>query len=179
MCMPARASVPPLPRARSAIGTSGPAGAKMIAESSSSGASSPARPAHSAPSSRARSACLAPRVNTNTRLPRCNAIWITMCAEAPKPYNPSTSPSLAPESRSALNPITPPHNRGATATSSYPSGSRWANPSGTVRYSAKPPSTSYPVKRARSHRFSRPLRQDRHSPHVLYSHGMPTRSPTR
>ena len=51
MWMPAQTTVPPLPRARRAAGTSSPAGAKMIAASSSSGGV-PA-PAHSTPSERA------------------------------------------------------------------------------------------------------------------------------
>ena len=51
MWIPAQTTVPPFATARSAAGTSSPAGAKMIAASSSSGGGPP--PAHSAPSERA------------------------------------------------------------------------------------------------------------------------------
>ena len=45
--------------------------------------------------------------------------------------------------------------------------------------SAYPPSTWNPVKRPDSHRFSWPRRQYGQSPSVEYSHGTPTRSPSR
>ena len=49
MWIPAHTTVPPGAVARSAAGTSSPAGAKMIAASSGSGPSAIASPAHSAP----------------------------------------------------------------------------------------------------------------------------------
>ena len=45
--------------------------------------------------------------------------------------------------------------------------------------SAKPPSTSHPVKRASTQRFSRPARHIAQLPQVQASHGTPTRAPTR
>src|SRR5262249_33963874 len=56
MWIPAQITAPPLATARNAAGTSGPAGAKMIAASSSSGAGRSDGPAQSAPSSRANAA---------------------------------------------------------------------------------------------------------------------------
>ena len=52
--MPAHTTVPPRSTARSAAGTSAPAGAKMIAASRGSGGSASDGPAHAAPSSRAK-----------------------------------------------------------------------------------------------------------------------------
>ena len=87
MWIPAHTTVPPGAVARSAAGTSGPAGAKMIAASSGSGPGAMASPAHSAPRDRAR-ACApwsSARVNANTRRPSWTATWQMMWAEDPKP----------------------------------------------------------------------------------------------
>ena len=87
MWIPAHTTLPPFATARSAAGTSSPAGAKMSAASSSSGAGPSASPAHSAPSERA-NACdstSSARVKANTRLPWWRATWQMMCAAAPKP----------------------------------------------------------------------------------------------
>ncbi len=64
----------------------------------------------------------ADRGNTNTRQPQCRATWMTMWAEASKPYSPRTSPGWTPERRRARYPITPPHNRGAARSSENPLG---------------------------------------------------------
>jgi len=71
MWMPAHTTVPPLTTARSAAGTSGPAGAKMMAASSGSGGGASEVPAHSAPNPSAkRCASRSPaRVKANTRRP--------------------------------------------------------------------------------------------------------------
>src|SRR6266545_3416325 len=69
MWIPAQTTVPPLPTARNARGTSSPTGAKMIAASSSSGGPAFVAPAQSAPSSSA-SACASSspgRVSAKTR----------------------------------------------------------------------------------------------------------------
>jgi len=87
MWIPAQTTTPPLATAASAVGTSSPTGAKMIAASSSSGGAVPVSPAHSVPSSRAnRCAASSPdRVKAKTRLPSWRATWATMWALAPKP----------------------------------------------------------------------------------------------
>src|SRR5207245_1552502 len=54
MWMPAHTTVPPLPTARKAAGTSAPMGAYRIAASSGSGGAASEPPAHSAPSERAK-----------------------------------------------------------------------------------------------------------------------------
>jgi hypothetical protein len=101
-----------------------------------------------------------------------------MCAAAPNPYSPSLSAS--PHIRSDRYPIRPAHSSGAACSSGKLSGIGKQKRSSATVYSAIPPSMSRPVKRAFGHRFSRPLRQYRHSPQVHPSHGTPTRrsSPT-
>ena len=87
MWIPPQTTLPPLASARSAAGTSSPAGAKISAASSSSGGGPSASPAHSAPSSSA-NACVSSspaRVNANTRRPWWTATWQMMCAAEPKP----------------------------------------------------------------------------------------------
>ena len=83
--MPAIASVPPWSSARSATGTSSPAGANRIAESSGSGGAASAGPAEAAPSSRASSRAFAERVSTCTVAPWASATWAATCADAPNP----------------------------------------------------------------------------------------------
>ena len=93
MWMAADATVPPQRTASRARGTSSPAGANRTARSSFSGGLSSAPPTHAAPMRRASSACLAPRVTTYTRQPIACATCSAMCAEEPKPYSPTVSPS--------------------------------------------------------------------------------------
>ena len=83
--MPATASVPPWSRARSATGTSSPAGANSTAESSGSGGPAAGGPAEAAPSSRASRCAAAERVSTCTRAPWAIATCATTCADAPNP----------------------------------------------------------------------------------------------
>src|SRR5690606_24843779 len=71
----------------------------------------------------------------------------------------------------------PAHSSGAASTSVTPSGIRYTYAAGTDTYSAKQPSASQPVYSDPRHRFSRPVRHQRHRPHVRLSHGTPTRSP--
>ena len=73
----------------------------------------------------------------------------------------------------------PAQSSGAAATSSRPSGTRYAYPSSTTQCSAYPPSTSQPVKVGATQRFSCPRRQNRHVPSVPPSQAIPTRSPIR
>ncbi len=71
MWMPAHTTVPPFSTALSAVGTSAPAGAKIIAASRGSGASASDGPAQAAPSSRAKPCAAASpgRVNAKTSRP--------------------------------------------------------------------------------------------------------------
>ena len=86
MWIPAQTTVPPFVTARSAVGTSAPTGAKMIAASSGSGGVSSEAPLHTAPRLRANACALvSPALNANTRRPWNRATWATMCASAPKP----------------------------------------------------------------------------------------------
>ena len=85
MWIPARARVPPRFSARSAGGTSSPAGAKRIAESVRTGISAGSSPTQAAPIAFASSRWEAPRVQTYAVAPRCNASCRTMWAEEPKP----------------------------------------------------------------------------------------------
>ena len=90
MWIPAQTTVAPFAVARSAAGTSSPAGAKMIAASSSSGAGPAESPAHSAPSSSA-SDCAASspaRVNANTRRPWCRATCADDVRRGAEPVQP-------------------------------------------------------------------------------------------
>jgi len=87
MWMPAQTTTPPGATARSAAGTSAPAGAKMIAASSGTGGGSSDGPAQAAPSEHAkrRPSASSARVKAKTAFPWWRATWIRMCAAAPKP----------------------------------------------------------------------------------------------
>src|SRR4051812_16323708 len=73
--------------------------------------------------------------------------------------------------------MSPAHSSGATWRSGQSPGRSKQKRSSATAYSAKPPSMSHPVKRARTQRFSRPLRQYSQTPHVQPSQGTPTRRP--
>ncbi len=87
MWMPAQTTIPPGASTLSAWGTSGPAGAKMIAASRGSGGGSSLSPAYVAPRDRAKSCVrVSPgRVKANTARPWWTATWQIMCAAEPKP----------------------------------------------------------------------------------------------
>ena len=87
MWIPPQTTVPPGRTARSASGTSSPAGAKISAASSSTSGRSSVPPAQIAPWDRANSCVRASpgRVKAYTSRPSQTAIWQIRCAALPKP----------------------------------------------------------------------------------------------
>src|SRR5271156_8903 len=172
------ATTPPLRRLASALTTTSPLGAKVTARSSSTGGFSFSFPTHVAPSDVASLRWDSPLVETYTsHFQDCRTAMVRL-AEEPKPKRPTRSPGSTPATRRLRNPMMPAQSRGATCMSSKPPGRGTVKSARASAYSAYPPSTVYPVKVGRSHRFSILWRQYQQSPSTPPIQETPTREPT-